>query len=343
MVILKNHSHSHVNLPEDIIQNIFTFLPIKDAIATSSTVASKYKRSWRHNRRLVFDIELYFKYNDQNLAKIVDHVFNSHEGAEIETFQLRINPYGIEVLLKKWLQICTQKNLEELDLHLFQSNFTVEFSVFNALHKLKTLKLARCVIELPQIPNGLKFLKTLCLHNLHITEDVFDILIMHCKMLQVVDLVQCFTIEKLNLIAREHKYFKKLKIVRCQDLKEIQIDSPTLHSFFYSGNFLIVRIAQGMQLDEASLIFIPSKNYIQSSKLEALVNDISHVSILTITPLLIEGISARIRDGVFREAQYCFVNLRELQLLMEGGMFCNPYDITMFLKNCPSLTKLFID
>jgi len=53
--------------------------------------------------------------------------------------------------------------------------------------------------------------------------------------------------------------------------------------------------------------------------------------------------AVRIRDGVFREAQYCFVNLRELQLFMDGAKFCNPYDITMFLKNCPSLVKLFID
>jgi len=53
--------------------------------------------------------------------------------------------------------------------------------------------------------------------------------------------------------------------------------------------------------------------------------------------------STRIRDGVFRDAQYCFVNLRELQLFMYGGTFCNPYDITMFLKNCSSLVKLFID
>jgi hypothetical protein len=49
------------------------------------------------------------------------------------------------------------------------------------------------------------------------------------------------------------------------------------------------------------------------------------------------------RDGVFREAQYCFVNLRELQLFMDEASFCNPHDITMFLKSCPSMVKLFID
>jgi len=54
-------------------------------------------------------------------------------------------------------------------------------------------------------------------------------------------------------------------------------------------------------------------------------------------------VAARIRDGIYQEAKYCFVNLIELQLFMKGGMSCNPYDITMFAKNCPSLEKLFID
>lgn len=281
-------SENQSNLHEDIIQNIFTFLPIKNAIVTSSTVASKYKRSWCYNRQFLFNIELYFMYTNQDLANIVDHVFNSHKGAEIKTFQLHINPDGIEVLLNKWLQICTQKDLEELDLHLYLSSFTIEFSVLNALHKLKTLKLVRCVIQLPKAPNGLKFLNTITLRSLHITEHVFDILITHCKMLEFVDLVDCSTIKKLNLIARENKCFKKLRIARCRDLKEIEIDSPTLHSFFYRGIFLTIQFAQGMQLYEAALIFIPSKNYIQPTKLEALVNDLSCVSILTITPLLIE-------------------------------------------------------
>lgn len=47
---------------------------------------------------------------------------------------------------------------------------------------------------------------------------------------------------------------------------------------------------------------------------------------------LIQGMSVRICDGVFRDVQCCFVNLRELQLFMYGGTFCNPYHITMFLK-----------
>lgn len=53
--------------------------------------------------------------------------------------------------------------------------------------------------------------------------------------------------------------------------------------------------------------------------------------------------TAKVRRGVFGEASYSFSNLIELHLIMEGGLFCNPYDILAFMKRCPLVEKLFID
>jgi hypothetical protein len=284
----ENKTDSPDNLPENIVQKIFTFLPIKNAIVIASTVSPRYKSSWRHNRRFLFDSDFHSRYSQQDLTAMVDHLFSSHEGDEIKTFKLHIDPVGIEALLKRWLHICTQKDLEDLELHLYQPGFIIEFSVFNALHKLKTLKLVNCAIQLTEVPSGLQFLQTLSLCNLHITEDMFDVLIEHCKMLEIIDLINCSTINNLNLNARENKHLKKLRLVECPNLKKIEIDSPTLRSMFYHGNFCAIRIAQGMKLYEAFFYFIPSTHYIQSTPLEALVEDLSNVSILTTTPLPIE-------------------------------------------------------
>jgi len=271
------------NLSEDIVQNIFTFLPIKNAIVISSTVSTRHKRSWRHNRKFLFGRDLYLQYRLLGIASIIDHLFHCHEGKKIKTFQLHIDPTGIKALIKRWLQICTQKDLEDLELHLYRSGFVVEFSVFNTPHKLKTLKLVNCVIQLPEVLSGLHFLQTLSLCNIHI-----DVLIGHCKMLNSIDLICCFTIKKLNLIARGNKHFEKLRIIGCRDLENIEINSPTLRSIFYHGKFSTIRIVQGMQLYEAFFQFSPSKNYMWSAQLEALVKELYHVSILTTTPLLIE-------------------------------------------------------
>jgi len=284
----KRKTDSPGHLPNDIIHTIFTFLPIKNAIVAASTLSPRYKRSWCHNRRFLFGREFHLQHGQQNLVAIVDHLLDSHEGNEIKTFKLHIDSAGIEALLNSWLQICTRKNLEDLELHFSIPSFTLESSVFNALHKLKTLKLVKCHIQLPEVLSGLQFLQTLSLCKLPITEGMFHVLIEHCKMLEIIDLIKCSTIKKLNLIARENKHFKKLRIASCRDLKEIEIDSPTLHSIFYHGKFSIIKIVQGMQLYEAFFYFTPTIKCMQSSKVVALVKDLAHVSILTITPLLIE-------------------------------------------------------
>jgi hypothetical protein len=284
----KTKTNSPNGLPDDLIGRIFTFLPIKDAIVIADMVSPQYKKSWRYNRRFLFDENLSERYDQHNLVAIVDHLFNSHKGCEIKTFKLHIDPIGIQFFLNRWLQICAQKDLEDLELHLSQHGFTIEFSVFNALYKLKTLKLIKCAIQLPEAPIGLQFLQTISLCFLHITEDMFHVLIEHCKMLEIIDLINCSTIKRLNLTARENKHFKKLRIAYCDDLEDIEIDSPTLCSIFYHGNFATIRIAQGMQLYEAFFYFITSNTYMKYTRLEALVKDISNVSILTTTPLLIE-------------------------------------------------------
>jgi hypothetical protein len=284
---MKTITDSLDNLPNDVIQKIFNFLSIKNAIV-AATVSTRYKRSWHHSHDFLFGRDLYVRYGQKRLASIVDHSFNLHESDKIKTFKLHINPVGIEVLLESWLQICTQKNLENLELHLYRSGFTIEFNVFNSLYKLKTLKLIKCAIQLPKVPTGLQFLQTMSLCSIGITECMFDVLIKHCKMLAIIDLINCSMIKKLKLIAGENKHLKKLRIANCRNLKEIEIDSPTLQSIFYHGKYSKVQIAQGMQLYEASFYFKEPKNYMNSTQLEALVKDLSHVSILTTTPLLVE-------------------------------------------------------
>jgi hypothetical protein len=115
------------------------------------------------------------------------------------------------------------------------------------------------VIQLPKVLSGLHFPQTLSLCNIHITEDMIAVLIGHCKMLNSIDLICCFTIKKLNLIARENKQFEKLRIIGCRDLENIEINSPTLRSIFYHGKFSTIRIVQRMQLYEAFFQFTPSK------------------------------------------------------------------------------------
>lgn len=283
----RNHLLPIHNLPSDIVENILTFLPIKGAIV-ASTIAQRFKTSWHRNRRFLFGREFSTRYGQLELATMVDHMFNSHHGEEIKTLRLHIDPIGIEALLKKWLNICVKKDIEELELYFFRLGFTIEFSVLNGLHKLKTLKLINCEIQLLKDPVGLRFLHTLNLWKLNLTQEMFDILISHCKMLETLDLYFCLIFKKMKIVGSNNKQFKKLRIAGCRDLVDIKIDSSTLSSFFYHGKLPRIQFVQAMRLYEAYFYIIPSRNYIQPAQLEALANDFSKVAVLTTSSILIE-------------------------------------------------------
>ncbi|KAJ1434797.1 Leucine-rich repeat domain superfamily [Sesbania bispinosa] len=345
---LPNH-HNHqqspsVNLPDDVLENIFSFLPLKDAIVVGCNVSTKFKSSWRINRQFVFGKDFALRYTREDLITLVDRLFDSHRGTDIQNFNLHVDPIGIENLILKWLSICIQKNVEHLEFHFFRHGFILDSDFVSKLKKLSTLKLVRCEIQLPPLFSGLRFLQTLILWQMEMTEEKLECLVMNCKLLVNLDLFNCSRIRLMNIHARHHLHFKTLKIASCRDLFGIEIDAPTLKSLFYAGHMPRIRFGHGVTLDEAFLNFTPTRTYMLASEVEFLTNDLHHVRVLTTSALFIEALSARIRDGwLYREAQFCLLHLRELQLFMEGGSYCNPYDIVMFLKNCPSLESLFID
>lgn len=66
----KTKSDSSDSLSEDIVQNIFTLLPIKNVIVTTSTVFRRYKKSWCHNRKFLFGRDFYSLITYSIVAKV---------------------------------------------------------------------------------------------------------------------------------------------------------------------------------------------------------------------------------------------------------------------------------
>ncbi|KAK7327968.1 hypothetical protein VNO77_22062 [Canavalia gladiata] len=332
------------NLPHDLLENVFSFLPIREAIE-ASMVSTRFKKSWHLNRKFNFGKDFSLRFSREDLIAVVDGLFNSHRGEHIQTFQLQIDPLGAEEFLDKWLEICIQKGIEELDLYFFQSGYSLSADFVDNLKALRTLKLVHCDFQLPPVMNSMRFLSTLVLWQLNLTEDKLDTLIRYCKLLATLDLFRCSGIRHASICASSHRFFKLLKITCCSDLRGIMVEAPSLRSIFYYGHIPTIKFGSRVALHEAFFNFEPSgyRTYLQAPLLEQLTSDICNVTLLSTSALLPEGLTARHRGSDFREADYCFLNLREFQLFMEGGLFCNPYDIIMFIKHCPKLEKLFID
>ncbi|XP_054790302.1 putative FBD-associated F-box protein At1g61330 [Prosopis cineraria] len=324
----------------DLLEYLFSFLPIKDAVQVG-TVSTRFKEAWQMNRKLLFGSDFAARFNQQELVDLVERVFEFHKAPEIQAFVLHIDPQGIEALIEKWLGICILKRIKELELE-FSQPFLLN-SNFLDIRTLETLKLNNCEIQLPQSLPGLKFLNIIVLARIQLTENHLKTLLSNCKLLNTLDISECLGISVMDICARDNSNLKTLKIAYCPSLEEININVPSLKSIFYRGAVIRIQFERALPLKDAFFKFYPSRGYLLSHKVDRLVHDLFYVTVLTTSSNFIEPLAPRVRDGEYREAYFCLALLKELQIIMEGGLFCNPYDIAVFLKSCPCLETLFID
>lgn len=278
---------SLADLPDDILENVFTFLPIRNAVK-ACTVSTKFKTSWTLNRKFMFGREFALPHNNpQNLVALIDRIFDSHKGPEIQCFQLHIDPEGIESLIEKWLKVCILKGMQELELNFYQRGFIL-VSDFLEIQTLKVLRLYNCGIVLPPVMSCLQNLHTVVLRQLELTEEMLEKLLFYCKMMAYLDLANCSKLRRLNIDASKHKHLKTLKIACCHEVQRIEIDAPTLGCFHYRGVLMKIQFAQVVKLNEAIFSYLPTRNYIEPSHVESLINHLAHVRVLTTTALFQE-------------------------------------------------------
>ncbi|OIW13662.1 hypothetical protein TanjilG_08004 [Lupinus angustifolius] len=284
-----------------------------------------------------------FHRSTENLIALVDHVFNSHEGSVIQCFQLHMSQIGAEEMIEKWLKICIQKGVQELDFNFFQRGYVLVPELLQ-IPTLKILKLSNVQFGVQPVTNGWQNLHTVILREMELYEEQLENVMLYGKMIQCLDLGSCREIRRISIFASEHKNFRTLKITTCPNLEKIEIDAPTLQHIHYCGFVVKLEFTQVVpSLSEAKFIFFRSRNYLKIPILENLVNHLHNVRVLTTSAQFQEALSYRFRDGVFQVPQFYFSNIRELHIVMDGANFCNPYDIIVFLKNCPSIEMLFID
>ncbi|KAJ6416509.1 hypothetical protein OIU84_002382 [Salix udensis] len=335
------------DLPDEVLDMIFSFLPIRNAVQIG-VLSTRFKNSWNFSRRLDFDDDFARGRSPEDFKSVVNKVFDRHEGSSILRFRLCFDPDREELLVEKWIRKSIEKGVEELDLEFYQNGnvfqgrwpFKLNSEVYEA-ESLKILKLNMCQLDLPPKLKGLRFLNTLVLRKIIITPTLIDTLFQNCSFLETLDLAQCHRIFHLKIFAQ--KKFKVLRVGDCQEILRIYIDAPNLRSFHYSGHVCFIKFNVVPQLKDVMLNFRPSKGFTDTFRVRNLVYDLYPIQVLTTTSTFLEGLSPKFIGGKLREMQFFFGNLKEFHLIMEGAIYCNPYDIISFLKHCPGLEKIFID
>ncbi|WRX25823.1 hypothetical protein QQP08_018310 [Theobroma cacao] len=118
---------------------------------------------------------------------------------------------------------------------------------------MKILKLCRCDLELLPTFQGLTNLLTPTLTKIKIAADSIKTVFSNCMFLETLKLVQCREIDHLEISLENLRSFKALKVGDCSDLRKIEIESPTLCSFYYSRDMILFKSRVKFQLHDLIL------------------------------------------------------------------------------------------
>lgn len=276
-------------IPLDIVQIIFTFLPIKKAVQLG-LMAKQFKDTWMFSQRLEFGREFARRLTSYQYYRIVNKVLGLHAGPTIQSFTMYFDPTGHESMVRNWMEIVASKGIEELDLDFCTTWSTRKFRL-GALDVpfIRFLKLAFCDFVLPQSQGCFPLLSTLVLRNVKVTTQTIEMVIENCSLLETLDIVCCRIGRQIQILAQHLKRFRTLKIGDCQEVGDIEIDSPTLRSFHYCGKIPFLILENVIELKDVVLnVRSPTSAYVPSFRVKSAMWDISHIKVLTVTGIFLE-------------------------------------------------------
>lgn len=194
---------SFCTLPDEAIDVILTYLPIKDAVRTS-ILSRDWRFKWHNMSKLVFNDEcLPFSTNKDYLVRelvhIVDSVLTLHVGT-VEIFDISVNlPSSSDV--SRWITFLSRNQIREINLNFNGSGYyDIPSHIFNC-ETLTHLELWNCVFKLPASFQQLAKLTTLILSRVCDPGGRLEALISCCPSLRVLSLIQIDSPKHLNIIA----------------------------------------------------------------------------------------------------------------------------------------------
>ncbi|KAL3634891.1 hypothetical protein CASFOL_021945 [Castilleja foliolosa] len=214
-------------LPQPIQHQILSLLSQRDAVRTS--VLSK---SWRYLWHGRLNVELCDgDYRENELWSFLDKTLQRYldQNLSLQKFLVDIYHYEADVeILQKWIPIViTNMGVRSFNLISCRSCivFPLPLVVFQS-ESLVELHLQECDLSILKSTNNvmLKNLQTLGLHDVDITDEIFDKILSGCPLIENLDLLYCSGLESLKL----HKHHK-IKSFACSvddDQTIIEIEDP---------------------------------------------------------------------------------------------------------------------
>lgn len=284
-------------LPDEVCSLIVSFLPTKEAVATS-VLSRRWRYVYASSPSLDFDFSLFPRTRGRKQAFVdfVECTLAHFCGEKPCKFRLSMEDYGgHEPLVHDWIGFAVAHNVKELDLGLARGRLSkIPDCVFQC-SSLTGLKLRMCdyAFALPS-PVGLKWLKSAEIKSVPIVNGVFfKEMFENCQLLEELVVQQC----KIDLLEIDGNRLEKLTIHACDWVKpsKIKVSASSLRIFNYIGAVadghhfenLPTLVETVLNLSAPSVVNESNEQSLPSLIVE-LVRMVGNAKVLTLSPWCIE-------------------------------------------------------
>ncbi|CAI9774911.1 unnamed protein product [Fraxinus pennsylvanica] len=260
------------SLPDDILVSIISRLPLKEAAITSN-VSKTWRYLWTNLATLDFNandtldrIAANPKLRSSERPKYinwVNRVVRQHSGSTLNAFRICFDlDKSSKSAIDNWVKFSIAKRVQKLELDLLENGETLRQPSRNYVfpHKLlsqckgSSLKHIRTSFPgmQPCALSGLKYLKTLSLKCVNVSEEALEYFLSNCLVLQSLSIHGSGDLVNVKISGLKLK-LKYLEIVFCLGLESIEISNVNLVSFSYLGPGINLLIENVPMLSEISI------------------------------------------------------------------------------------------
>ncbi|XP_020248040.1 F-box/LRR-repeat protein At4g14103-like [Asparagus officinalis] len=335
------------NLSDDLCSLIVSFLPMKEAVATS-TLSKRWRFIYASSPSLDFDFSLFPKSRGrkQAFSDFVDKTLELFSGEGLRKFHLSMEDYGgYEPRVEDWVKFAIDHDVQELDIGLPRGRLSkIPDLVFRCGSlSVLNLRMSDYAFELPH-PVGLKKLRSLEIRSVPLMKgEFFKGVFENCMLIEEIVIEKC----KIDALEIESKSLEKLTVFGCEWVSpgEMKISASNLKCFNYIGE--VVNLHCFVNLP--SLVEVVLNLNVKSCAYESdeqcspllvkLVQMVGNAKVLTLSPWCIEQL-CRVRNlSKCMKAQG--ENVKELVLLLVRKEDCVQL-VSPLLRSCVNVEILTV-
>ncbi|KAL2490090.1 F-box/FBD/LRR-repeat protein [Forsythia ovata] len=218
------------NLPCSIIENILGCLPLRDAVRTS-ILSRDWRYKWVTCPELVFDFwfdQMFL--GNHKLETLVYTILKLHRGPLLK-FALQVPDFRSNPDIDQWIDLLPNDNIQDFTLHISRGDNHKLPSRLFAFHQLRDLKLYKCAFDPPPTFKGLNKLVNLDLQNVVFAPETFVNFISSCPSLERLRLMECSSVDCLQIDAPKLKFLEFHGVFRSISFKNSPLLAEVLISF----------------------------------------------------------------------------------------------------------------